>query len=229
MLSATNKLLKQTLLMVGLLTCCTQLAFSIDFRDAEETEWRQVKQEDGITVFAQRTQEFGRFKGVGRVKVNDPYVILALLEDNETIPEWLALLTELNELHRDDDVTRYYQGIVSFPILQDREIIFKASITQDPDSREITALLKNQYDYTKVTSQYIRFPIFDGMLKMEVISDTEVEITYELSAYIGGFISADITDFFLVYAPYLTIQDLRESVKNPKYHNREKDISYASF
>lgn len=221
--------LKHSLLILAVLMFCIQNASSIDVRDAEETPWQQVKEDEGIIVYAKRTQQYAKFRGVGRITVNDPHVIIALMEDFKNTPTWFALLSELNELERVDDFNRYYQGIVSFPIIQDREVVFKLTVSQDPKSDRITAKLSNQYDYIPINSQYIRFPFFEGLYKLDVISNTEIEVTYELSSYPGGYISADIADYFSKYTPYLTIKGMREAVKNPKYHNRAADFPYFSF
>lgn len=225
--------LKQTLLIIG--TYALFIGVSIGNSNqstasaSSEIPWKLIKEHDGISVYSTKSDYSARFRGIGRVKVNDPYSIVAIMEDYENMPKWISLVASATEINRDDYYNRYMHATITPPILQTRDFVVKVSVSQDPKTKSITAILSNAYDHIPIDSKYIRLPVINGLLHAKVISNNELEITYELEANMRDILPANIVDFLIMFTPYLTIRNLREVVKNPKYHNLETDTSEIQF
>lgn len=195
----------------------------------EGSGWKKVKDTDGIVVYTQRDINGGHFRAVGRVQVNDLHAMVALLEDYDAISSWIVMLTELKELARTDEYNRYMYGVSQLPIISSRDLVFNIGVSQDPVTRSITVNVINAYDYIPLNPEYIRLTALNGVMKFDVVSDTEMEVTFEFFIHAGGMMAASIGDYFLKFGPYLAIKKIREEVKNPKYHNRGDELSYIKF
>lgn len=223
------KYLQYGLSIAAAFLLCVGFAYAVDLKRDKDTAWRLVKKSDGIVVYAQRKVTGSRFKGTGRVTVNDLYSPIAMMEDYEAMPKWLALMSKVTELNRDDDKNRYIHSVVKFPVIKDRDLVYKVVVSQDPKTRSVTAEIQNQYHYIPLDPEYIRFLGIDGFIKFDVVSETEIDVTFELEVNLSGLVSANFADYLLMYAPYMTILNMRDALKDPKYHNQGEHISIVSF
>lgn len=196
----------------------------------ESTEWEKVKEHNGISIYVKNKLNISRFRGIGRVKVNDPYAVIALMNDYPQMSNWFALISSVEEIHRDNYSNRYLLGVVNFPIMEERDFVVKTTIIQDPETQSVTLTLNNHYDYIPHNSNRLRFKHFEGLMKSHVISSTEIEVIFEIEVQVEvEYVPSKIVDYLLIFTPYLTIKNLREIIKNPKYHNMEKDNSPIQF
>lgn len=227
-------LIKRTLLIAVIFAWCSALANGQNMQDAQLTEWGIVKESDGITIFANQGidaqgQPFSRYRGTGRVTINDPYSLVAILNDFEHYPDWFPIVSSAKEIDRDNYFNRHIYIIAKFPVIADRDIVTYIQAVPDINTNSVSILIENKYDYLPMDTDYIRFKAFDGLLKGEFISATEAEVTIEIQSNAGGIIPASLTEYLTVYFPYLVIQNLREIVKNPGYHNLQTDTSEIRF
>lgn len=208
---------------------CIQSVSSADSNPSKNPQWKKVKEVDGIALFTLKKPKATRFRGVGRVTVNDPYSIIVILQDYENMPDWFALVSSIKEIHQDDFFNRYMYGVVNYPIIKSREFVAKIEISQHPGTQSVTAVISNQYDYIPLSPDYVRFTLFNGLMHFDIISKHELELTYELEVDVLEHVPSSAINYFLRFAPYLTIKNLREVAKNPKYHNLETDSSEIQF
>lgn len=192
-------------------------------------EWKKVKDTDGIVVYVQRNEISSRFKAVGRLEVNDLYSPAAVLEDYDAMPEWLVFLTKVKELKRTDAMTRYIYGEMKNPIIDNRDAVFKVDISQDPKTKSVTLAINNEPDFIPENPDFIRIAALEGLIQYDVMTKNEVMVTIEIDVDLKGELPDSVSDYMLMYGPYLAFLELKEALKKPKYHNREKDIPYLKF
>lgn len=109
------------------------------------TPWEEIANEDGIRVF-RREMEGSSFKGLKGIGVVDAPIakVSAVLDDTTRRMEWVANSRDCRTLKRINDFERieYNQVVVPWPF-QDRDFVFHASVSVNPQAREIRILMKS--------------------------------------------------------------------------------------
>lgn len=188
---------------------------------ASTEEWTQTRSGEfrgDISVWTRDIpgQSLKAFRG----RVDMPYTmleILAALADIEQFPEWVFQCSEA--AHRtdlgDDVVYIRIKGI--WPV-NDRDAVTRTRLTQLPDSRAISihtwadnALLPEQ-------KNTVRMPQLENLFILEPQKDGWTRVTFQTFANPGGYIPFWVANMVTTRAPLDTLSDLREHLKNSKYH-----------
>lgn len=226
-----SRSLSSVLLVVVFCLACVRAVWSSDPQGINVGDWKKKFSYDGITVSEKYFSDSSTYsyKAVGRVKVNDLYALVALIEDYNSYPEWLGVVSHASELSRESSNSRYLYSILKFPLLQDRDLVLLTTITQDRESKSVTIIANSAYDRIPLDERYLRMPVYDCTMRLDVISDTEVEFTYAVRSVFGGVLPTRMINFATALQVHTTIQDVREVMSDPQYHNRQSDISVVSF
>src|SRR5688572_5457703 len=95
---------------------------------AKDAEWSRLYEEDGITVFANKSETLPEFKAEGRLDLNF-YELLAVLNDIPRRVEWVENLAEIRTLTNEntEKLVVYNRFDLPWPA-SDRDSIVKADI-----------------------------------------------------------------------------------------------------
>lgn len=155
------------------------------------------------------------FKGQIEVPHN-MLTIFAVFSDVQRFSEWVyqcdqaRLLPELGH-----DIA--YIHIAGIWPVDDRDVVARTSISQNPDTLAISAqtvAASNLYPKQKKT---VRIPRFTSSFIMEPLSDGWTRLTFESFADPGGAIPAWLANLVAVRAPRDTLEDMRKLMPEAQY------------
>lgn len=192
--------------------------------------WKLVSNRDGIQVYMRPGNETSRlktFRGVTTVQLTDQYVLAAILNDYASYPLWLHFVDSATEIGRESPVLRYLRFTTQLPWpLSDRDAVLEARVVQTHPAplSQVTVYLDGHPNLVPAEKGYVRFPEMRGVFGMRALGKPEqVEVTYELTLDVGGYIPIWLSNILLRDAPYFTLLRLRQILKDPKYHGKYYD------
>lgn len=193
-------------------------------------EWKLVSNRDGIQVYMRPGNDVSRlktFRGVTVVPLEDQYTLAAILNDYESYPVWLHFVDSASEIGRNSPLLRYLRFTTQLPWpLSDRDAVLEARVVQTKPAplSDVSVYLDGHPNLIPVERGYVRFPEMRGVFRMRALDKPDrVEITYELTLDIGGYIPIWLSNIMLRDAPYFTLLRLRQVLKDPKYHGKYYD------
>lgn len=197
------------------------LIFSLlpTFLVAQE-EWELKKNSDGITVWWRATEG----TDIKEIKIQleveaSLNTIVSVMSDVPAYEEWVYS-TEKSELVEDPGSDVIYYNVMDFPWpMDDRDLVMRTSVVQDPDTKVITS---------KSTAVPEKVPYNKGMIRVEMtetewvitpLATNKARIDYLLISDPGGSIPAFLINIASDYGPYKTMKAFRERAQMAKYQN----------
>lgn len=187
--------------------------------------WRLLTARDGILVFRQysRQTQLETFRGVMRMKLPDEYAMLALYNDVEAFPRWLHMINGASELGRNNPLDRLlrFQINLLWPV-KDREAIVNTTLVQVTTEEEesVTAFMESRPRRAPPNDDFVRIPELDGIFRLERVAPETVEVTFQVSLDMGGWIPDWMVNLALRNMPFHTLRNLREVVREPQYQGQ---------
>lgn len=187
--------------------------------------WRLLTARDGILVFRQfsRQTQLETFRGVMRMELPDEYAMLALYNDTEAFPRWLHMINGASELGRSSPLDRNLRFQINLPWpVKDREAIVNTQLEQITTREEesVTAYMKARPKLVPPDGGFVRIPELNGIFKLERVEPGLVEVTFQVSLDMAGWIPVWIVNYALRDMPYYTLKNLREVVREEQYQER---------
>lgn len=136
------------------------LLISLLFSGAAATQvagnWVFKGEEDGIKIYHQRTEGLLHIKLATSIKA--PLAgIVSLFSDVSTYRDWAYKMVEARLLHRVSPVEMYYYAKYDFPWpMEDRDIILRSQLEQNPKTGSITITNTPYPDYLPKTKGVLR-------------------------------------------------------------------------
>lgn len=187
--------------------------------------WRLLTARDGILVFRQFSQQtqLETFRGVMRMTLPDEYAMLALYNDTEAFPRWLHLINGASELKRNTPLDRDLRFQINLPWpVKDREAIVNTRLEQITrrDEESVTAFMKARPELVPEDDDFIRIPELNGIFKLERVEPRVVEVTFQVSLDMAGWIPVWVVNYALRDMPWHTLNNLRDIVREEPYQGQ---------
>lgn len=183
-----------------------------------EPNWTPRGSEQGVALFerAEPGQDFKSFRGIIRVKA-PMKTVLALVLVRETFPRWVASVLEDRTLEaNNDDASLCYLHIKGVWPTQDRDVVAKVSVEQDPQSLAV-AVIARDTDPTLVPTyaDRVRMPRFYSSFTVRPIGPNETEVQMDGIANPGGSVPAFAANMVAKDLPRDTLTNLSRLVQTP--------------
>ncbi|MBQ0753073.1 MAG: hypothetical protein KBT87_12630 [Gammaproteobacteria bacterium] len=154
----------------------------------------------------------------GRVDVPHTLLeVLSVLADIERYSKWVfqcdraAHLSNLGE----DIVYLHIRGI--WPV-DDRDVVTRSRIIQDPDTLTVTVHSWADDSTTHpLPKKTVRMPELENLFILEPLSDGWTRVTFQTFVDPGGSIPKWLANFVATRAPLDTLRDLTDRLKRPQY------------
>jgi hypothetical protein len=197
-------------------------------QEALNPDWELVSDRKGIQVYMRHDDDsrLKTFRGVTRMKLEDEYAMVALLNDYDAFPKWLHFIDGAEEIKRNGPLQRYLRFTTNLPWpLKDREAVLRADVVQRLNSAEDSVMIHmtNTPGLIPPDDDYVRFPELRGVFGARRLANQQVEVIYELVLDPGGYIPAWLANILLRDAPYFTLQRMRRIILRPEYQNKYFD------
>lgn len=186
----------------------------------EQMAWNYVYTKDGIEIYNRTTggTDLKEFKGEVKIRAALSSII-AVLSDIDNYTNWVYQTRKAEILKKEGDIEYIHVVIKAQWPVQDRDIIYKCEMSQNPKTREVTITMSGIPDYIPPQKDVVRMPSASGLFILTPLENNEVKITYQLRAVSGGQIPQWMADLVVVDSPYITLHNLREEIKKEKYRN----------
>ncbi|MEY1661321.1 START domain-containing protein [Isoalcanivorax beigongshangi] len=201
---------------------------------AADGDWQLASLRDGIEVHVRQRPDSAlkAFRGVTRFQLDDPYTLVAALNDYPHYPRWLHYVDAAEEFQRSSPLERQLRLVVRLPWpLQHREAILRATVTQEqpPPLARVTVALESDNSLYPAQSGFVRFPMMRGVLTLQLLGAQQVEMTYQLELDPGGRVPSWLANLALANAPYYTLLRLQRTLSRPEYADAGADIPYLQL
>ena len=196
------------------------------FSYAQKAEWQLKRETDLLKVYTRNISE----KGIKDLKITTQFEtslssIVALFNDVPANTEWVysSKASKITEKLAPNDI--YYYSVSDFPWpLQNRDLIVRSTIKQDPDTKVVTSTsYSTEEDYPRQKG-IVRVTVFNSKWTLTPLPSGKVNIEYTVKTDPGGNIPIFLTNMFIDKGPIETIKKMRDILQLPKYRDAKVDF-----
>lgn len=187
---------------------------------AQDTDgWIFKNEKEGVKVYYRKTEGIYELKLITSLKVSLSGLV-KLLAEVDNYPKWGYKVAESRELKKVSDWELWYYSRLDFPWpLDDRDVIVRSRLQQDPVTRKVTSSSEAQPYY---------LPMQKGIVRMQTARTTWTlfpgpggwtYVEYYIYSDPGGSLPDWLINMALDVGPRETIKGIREFVQRPEYQN----------
>ena len=172
-------------------------------------DWQLKKDKNGIKVYV-RTHTGSKLKESKAVMTTSGTIdnFLDLLLDFENYNTWTPKAKTGKLLKKINDKTYYFYADYKAPMVADRDLAAKLTITKQTDSY-LRIDMEGAPDYTPEKDKHVRIPEYKGIYIVEKQSDGKLKITLEYFADPGGNVPSGLVNTSAVDVPYDLFSNLK--------------------
>ncbi|MCP4934058.1 MAG: hypothetical protein GY927_07580 [bacterium] len=206
------------------------------------SEWRLAKNKGGIKIFIRPVQgsNYDAFKGVTKISTSFKK-LLGVLADTPSNCRWMHQCGKPTILKQVSFKERYIYQINYLPApLWNRDIIMHSKATINEKGDEVMVRLKaaphfcefkklrscRNLDQTRAGRDFVRITKAQGFYRLRKLSDSLVEVTWQMHAEPGGEVWGWMVNANLVEIPFETLKGLKSFIGRSK--NKKIDLKLAS-
>ncbi|MBU0935729.1 MAG: hypothetical protein KKI09_10490 [Spirochaetes bacterium] len=197
------------------------LLFTVMTGSAMAADWKVSVDKDGIRVYTRPHPDsaFNEAKVETRVRASLSS-IMAVMQNIPEFPLWMDSCEFTEQLAEIDESNGYAYMVISVPWpFQRRDVVYRYAAVQDPQSKVVSVTISDVKDYLPEQKNKVRLPRFSGSWQLVPAGDGYVDITYQIHFETGGMVPAAAANLVLVNAPLISIRNLLELLKEPRYRD----------
>ncbi|MBC7776730.1 MAG: START domain-containing protein [Phycisphaerae bacterium] len=187
---------------------------------AQKTDsWILKNEKEGVKVYYRKTSDIYELKLVTSLKVSLSGLV-TLLSEVDNYPKWGYKVSESRELKKVSDWETYYYSRLDFPWpLDDRDIVVRSRVEQDPVTRRITATSVAVPDYLPTNKSVVRMRNAHTTWTLVPGLGGWTYVEYYIYSDPGGSLPDWLVNMALDVGPRETIKNIRSFVQQEKYQN----------
>lgn len=199
------------------------LGLSILLMPAQAAEWSLEKNDkkNQIQVYTRMQEQSPLKEFRGEMKVQSTLTgLVALVEDVSAAASWIHNCGGLDIIERKADHNLIIYMITEAPWpVKNRDSIIESVLSQDPKSLTVRIDMSVRNDIFPAADEFVRITNMHGSWTFEPLAEGWVNVTYQVHADPGGGIPNWLINSLVVDAPYYTLKNMREKVREEKYQN----------
>lgn len=201
-----------------LLTLLLATIFVPSFINAQDTNgWIFKNEKEGVKVYYRKTSDVYELKLITSLKVSLSGLV-TLLSEVDNYPKWGYKVTESRELKKISEWETYYYSKLDFPWpLDDRDIVVRSKMEQDPVTRRITATSVSEPDYIPANKGVVRMRNAHTSWTLLPGPGGWTYVEYYIYSDPGGSLPDWLVNMALDVGPRETIKNIRNFVLQDKY------------
>jgi hypothetical protein len=209
---------KYWMLIIGLFCSFNAFAQTAD-------NWTLKKDKKGLKVYIRESKD-SPFKEL-RLKFSieaSMSSIVHLLQDVEAIPNWVYKCPNAYVLKRVNENEEIYYNYMDFPWpLDDRDIIIRNVLTQDPETKVVRSESYSVVDFMEEKEKVVRIKSMHLWWTFTPKPNGIVDVEYYLKSDPGGLLPPWLVNLAIDQGPTQTIKRFRKILQEPKYKNARLD------
>ena len=190
---------------------------------AEREDWELRKESDGVRVFTRDSSLPGleTTRAETLIPVDDPYVIVALLDDVEAAVELMDTVSFVEEIESEEPGTKYVHMVLDLPWpLKDRDVVAALTPLHDEAGQRLILTMTGKPEWIPVDRKYVRVPNFASSYTLHYGMEGGVHVTLESTVDPGGSIPAWVMNYGISDMPVNTLTNMRRLVSREKYQGQ---------
>lgn len=181
--------------------------------------WVFKNEKEGVKVFYRKTSDIYEIKLITSLKVSLSGLV-TLLSEVDNYPKWGYKIAESRELKRVSGMETYYYSKLDFPWpLDDRDIVVRSKIEQDPITRRITATSVAVPDFLPDIKGLVRIRNARTSWTLLPGPGGWTYVEYHIYSDPGGSLPDWLINMALDVGPRETIKNIRGFIQQPKYQS----------
>lgn len=195
------------------------LFFSTSTFAQKAGKWHLKKNKKDLKVYVRESPDspFKELKMIFTVEATMS-AIVELLQDVDAIPDWVYKCPEAYTITRINDNEEIYYNLIDFPWpLDDRDVVVKNTLVQDPVSKVIRSESFVSSGHVAEKPGIVRIEKLHLWWEFTPKADGKVEVEYYLKSDPGGYLPAWIVNMAIDQGPSQTVKSFRKILKEPKY------------
>ena len=196
--------------------CIAILSFGL-VHASDSEEWTHLYDEQGVSVFENKSAVFPQYKATGRLNLNF-YDVVAVMSDIPRRLEWVENLSEIKVLEGDtlSHILVYNRFDLPWPAA-DRDSIVEALIEVDSTAKTAEIHFKSQnetsiHEYPGV----VRVKTVLGITRLKYIDENTTEVSDQILMDPGGYLPKWIAKIFIEDVPVHTLSALKKQVQKTR-------------
>lgn len=190
--------------------------------DSSESQWRLIKNKQGIKVFSSsmRDSDLQKIKGKFTVK-STLSAFVNVLNDLERVPEWLSNAETISIIKSNSNInTVVHTKFNALLFVSNRDMVVESTYHQDPDTYVVTLSINDLSEKYPRTPRYVRMNNVNGIwtIKPTLLNGSSaVSVTYEGTADPAGKIPTWIKDKVALSSTYQSLKALKKQMQLSEY------------
>lgn len=208
----TRPFIRSIPVVIILLTAFTSTA-------PDDGRWKKARERDGITIHT-RDVDSARVKEVRTTtRFNtSPSLLAFIIADVENRSRWFKQCESVKVIEELGPGHFIYRMMIDAPFpASDRDLVQEMKISQDPDSRIVTIILKARPDFLPQDEDYKRVPVGDGKWTISPNSGNYVDIIFTYLNDPGHGIPAGVVNLMITESPFQTMQHIKNDIESHTY------------
>lgn len=186
---------------------------------AEGDGWVLKKEKSGIKIYYRKTSDVYELKLATTLNASLP-ALAQMLDEVQYFPKWGYKISETRLIKRISPTEMIYYARVDFPWpLSDRDLVLHTKLHQDPEHRTITSTSVAESGHLPEYKGVVRMHKANTKWTVRPGSGNHVQLEYYLYSDPGGSLPDWVVNLALDMGPRETINRMRETLKEPRYHN----------
>lgn len=195
--------------MIKKIITTSALTFCIALTAQAADEWNLAKDADGVKIYLKEVpgSKYKAFKSVITINANIERVV-AEQSNAEKSCNWIHDCKSSKLLKEEGNQAWVYTRFKAPWPVTERDSILHLTTTKQEDGSFIRKIQASP-TYLPEDKDYVRVQSVEGTWLLKPLSDSKVEVTYQLHTDPGGSVPAWLANKFVVDAPYNTLRGLK--------------------
>ncbi len=201
-----------------LLAFCIAMLLSPSLFFAQNMDgWTFKNEKEGVKVYYRKTDDIYELKLITSLKVSLSGLV-TLFSEVENYPKWGYKVIESRQLKKVSDWEVYYYSKLDFPWpLDDRDIVVRSTMTQDPATGRITTSSIAEPNYLPAQKGVVRMTNAHTSWTLVPGPGGWTYVEYYIYSDPGGSLPDWLVNMALDVGPRETIKSIRNFVQQDKY------------
>lgn len=175
-------------------------------------DWEKVKQEDGVTVYINKTGDSQIVRVKTEVTINSPITnIQTILDDVDNRKEWVPFLTESRVLHDFSPTEKLEYSIFYGPWpAYDRDFVYRITLNYKDNHKIIYSMISEISPFMHEQEDKVRAQLIESYYTLIALDDKTTQVELIFHADPKGYLPVWIVNIIQRVLPYLILKNLKE-------------------
>ena len=178
---------------------------------SETTNWKLVKNEDGIKVYIARSLHSDIIKAKSSIDINFSISkVQSVLDNIEKRQEWIPYLKKSSILKHESENESLEYSLFSAPWpASDRDFVYRLKMISNTKNKRVYQMQSDVSDLKPKNDGVVRAVLFESIYTLTAIDENTTRVNLTFHADFGGWLPDWISNMVQKALPYKTLRNLK--------------------